>query len=110
MTSLNQRQERFAQAIFEARSKKEAAILAGYSEKSAGCIGSELARMPKIRARIDELREADRRAARTRDTVLARLRGAACDDLQPITICNPNGRPLGLFLPFSTLFDVAINA
>ena len=110
MTGLNTKQEQFAQAIFQGKTKREAAILAGYSPKSAGCIGSELARLPKIRSRIEELREADRRAARTRDTVLARLRGAACDDLQPITICNPNGRPLGLFLPFSTLFDVAINA
>jgi phage terminase small subunit len=110
MTALNKRQEQFAQALFEGKTKKEAAIQAGYSPKSASCLGSELARMPKIRARLEQLQEADRRLRRTQSVVFDRLRGTMSNDLQPITICSQAGQPLGLFLPFSTLIDVAINA
>jgi phage terminase small subunit len=110
MTNLNARQEQFVQALFEGKTKKEAAIAAGYSAKSAGCIGSELARMPKIRARVEELQEADRRAKRTQAIVFDRLRGAASDGLQPVTICAASGAPIGLFVPLNMLFDLAINA
>jgi hypothetical protein len=110
MTALNKRQEQFAQAIFEGKTKKEAAIQAGYSAKSASCIGSEPVRMPKIRARVEELQDADRRLRRTQSVVFDRLRGSFSNDLQPITICSQAGQPLGLFLPFSTLIDIAVNA
>ena len=58
-TGLNARQESFCQHyIATAFNGTQAAILAGYSEASAGAIATQLLRKLLIRARIDELRGA----------------------------------------------------
>jgi phage terminase small subunit len=57
ITTLPNRRESFARAVAFGRSKREAAIAAGYSKHSASSIGSQLALIPAVAARIDELRQ-----------------------------------------------------
>jgi phage terminase small subunit len=47
--------EAFARFIVQGKSKRDAAIAAGYSKKSATSFGSQLARKIKITKRIREL-------------------------------------------------------
>lgn len=66
-------------------------------------------KLPKVAARIQELREAeqkareaDRRVARTRDVILSRLSNIGAD-MEPVTICGSDGAPAGIFLPLCSL-------
>lgn len=51
----NNRQEKFAQAIFKGKSQKDAAIIAGYSDKTAEVQGSRLLTNAKVKDRVAEL-------------------------------------------------------
>jgi hypothetical protein len=50
------KQEAFAQAITAGKTKREAAVAAGYSSRCASSLGSQLAKHPRVRARVAELR------------------------------------------------------
>jgi phage terminase small subunit len=52
------RQEIFCQNVAKGSRHKDAAIAAGYSQRTASCIGAQLAKMPLVAARIQELRQA----------------------------------------------------
>lgn len=54
---MNDRHERFCNEMLVDMNATQAAIRAGYSEKTAGQIGSRLLKDVKIHARIDELRD-----------------------------------------------------
>lgn len=83
------RHEIYARLRVEGNSKRDAAIGAGYSEKSASAIGSRLANNVKIKQRIDELAvkidekvvetvvKAETRAITNRDHRLALLQDLA---------------------------------
>ncbi|HBF39786.1 MAG TPA: terminase small subunit [Firmicutes bacterium] len=57
MANLNDRQERFCQEYIIDLNGKQAAIRAGYSEKTAEQIASRLLRNVKVSARIEELQK-----------------------------------------------------
>jgi Terminase small subunit len=54
------KQEIFSRSVAEGHTYTEAARRAGYSAKSACCIGSQLARQPRIAQRVAELRQVQR--------------------------------------------------
>ena len=57
MSQLNERQRIFARTlVLEGKSQQEAAIIAGYSERSAPAISSQLVKHPKVAAEIERLR------------------------------------------------------
>lgn len=98
MRILSARKELFARAVADGKTNREAAILAGYSERSATCLGSQLARQSRVAERIRELRDYSVKPVRTSDTVVAQF-----DSVQPVTIRDSAGRPLGLFIPVIAL-------
>lgn len=63
---LTAKQEAFCQAYVACRNATQAAVEAGYSERTAGSIGQENLKKPEIQKRLAELQEA--RSARTRIT------------------------------------------
>jgi phage terminase small subunit len=65
------RQEVFCHLVSEGRTYTEAAVSAGYSKRSASCLGSQLMHQTHIRQRVLELRAA--RPETTRESVLAAL-------------------------------------
>lgn len=86
MFPLNSRkQELFAQAVVRGISHKQAAIEAGYSERSASAIGAQLMKRPKVSERIRELRE---------HPPTKRSPGQ-----QAVTITDAKGTTLGVFIP-----------
>jgi phage terminase small subunit len=60
MSTLSNRQEKFVREVVAGKSHREAAICAGYSQKSASCLGSQLMSKPRVRARILELKQKTR--------------------------------------------------
>jgi phage terminase small subunit len=102
MPILTARQEQFANAVAQGKTHHEAAIISGYSPRSACCIGAQLARQERVAQRIRELREDRERALRTRETILAQL-NLERTDLKPITISDSSGKLLGFFTPFAAL-------
>lgn len=98
MPNLNPRQETFAVYVASGKAHKQAAALAGYSARSAGCLGAQLAKLPHVAARIAELRDARAKSVETRESMLAQMNFALVD-LQPVTLCGLNGMPIGFFLP-----------
>ena len=54
---MNQRQELFCQGVFEGKSGTQSYIDAGYSPKNAASGAVQLARNPKVQARIKELND-----------------------------------------------------
>lgn len=65
------RQEVFARLVSEGHSYTTAAGEAGYSKRSAACLGSQLMKQRQVRDRVVELKQA--RPAITRESVLAML-------------------------------------
>ncbi|WP_180298183.1 terminase small subunit, partial [Snodgrassella communis] len=53
--AMNEQKELFARAIVDGLSNKEAAIKAGYSEKTASATGSRLRKDPDVIAHIEQL-------------------------------------------------------
>lgn len=53
MTKLTEKQRKFVQAKLQGKSNKEAAIEAGYSERSAGMTGSQLMQNPLIKSYLE---------------------------------------------------------
>lgn len=53
--AMNEQKELFARAIVDGLSNKEAAIKAGYSEKTASATGSRLRKAPDVIAHIEQL-------------------------------------------------------
>lgn len=62
--AMNEQKERFAKAKLRGLSNKEAAVAAGYSEKTASASGSRLAKDSDVLAEIERLKkEAEQKAA-----------------------------------------------
>jgi phage terminase small subunit len=85
--SLTDKQEQFAQEYIIDLNATQAAIRAGYSEKTAGEQGSRLLKNVKVLTRIDELKQ--ERAERNQldqDWVLTRLRQISdrCVQAEPV--------------------------
>lgn len=77
----NPQHENFARFVSQGKSKRDAAIAAGFSEKSASAVGSRLAKHAKVSQRIAELQskveQESIKAAITSDSVIDRLVGIA---------------------------------
>jgi len=84
MYSLNTRQEAFASAVAQGKTHREAALSAGYSARSATCLGSQLVKQKRVAERIEELRGKRLGALRTREAILGQLNLSRVD-LQPTT-------------------------
>lgn len=68
--ALNDREKRFAKGVAMGKSKKEAAVYAGYSVATASQAGSRLAKDEKIIAYIEQIRDVKEKAgAKTYDFV-----------------------------------------
>jgi phage terminase small subunit len=92
--------ELFARFVAEGKSHKEAAIAAGYSEKSAGQIGSRLAKKENISARIAELQEVAaqlsiQKLVLSKDWVLEKLKENVERALQAIPVLDSQGQATG---------------
>lgn len=59
MNKLTVKQRKFVQAKLKGKSNKDAALEAGYSERSAGMMGSQLMQNPTIKACLDSLIQSD---------------------------------------------------
>lgn len=59
MNKLTVKQRKFVQAKLQGKSNKDAAIEAGYSERSAGMMGSQLMQNPTIKVCLDSLIQSD---------------------------------------------------
>ena len=94
--------EAFALHVAQGLSKRDAAVAAGYSEKSASTIGGRLAKKVEIAGRIDELQSkvevaTVEKAAVTVDRVLAEYSKLAFFDISKAL--GPDGR----FLPMEEI-------
>ena len=97
MTALKDKQEAFCREYLIDLNATQAAIRAGYSEKTATVIGSENLAKPNIQARLQELMsERNRRTESEADYVLRRLK--EIDSLDIIDILNDE---LTAFKPLS---------
>lgn len=69
------KQERFCQEYLIDLNATQAAIRAGYSEKTSGAIGGENLQKPEIKKRIQELiKEQEKRSGLTADKVINQIR------------------------------------
>jgi phage terminase small subunit len=70
------RQLTFAENVARGKSNRDAALAAGYSARSASCLGSQLVKQAEVAKRIEELRSAGAFAAPpavTPELILQRL-------------------------------------
>jgi phage terminase small subunit len=65
------RQEVFARLVSEGRTYTQAALAAGYSRRSASCLGSQLMKQRQICERVSELKRV--RPQTTRESVVSAL-------------------------------------
>ena len=80
---LTDKQEAFCRQYIIDLNASKAAVRAGYSERTAGAIGSENLTKPEIQARITELREeAMKRAELTADMIIEELRSLGFWNIQ----------------------------
>jgi len=94
--SLNERQTRFAEEYAVDFNATQAAIRAGYSEKTAGAIGWELLKKPEIQQRIEFAKaEQSKRTAIDADWVLRRLVQNADRAMQLEAVTDAQGNPSG---------------
>lgn len=91
MPMLRPRRERFAEGLAAGKTYKEAAELAGYSARSATCLGSQLAKEPEIVQRVTELRNETRRS----------LGAYAASSSQAVTVLDGSGAVAGIWIPVS---------
>lgn len=85
MAGLNEKQKRFAAEYLIDLNATQAAIRAGYSEKTAGVQGFGLLKKPEIQKLIQELMEArSERTEITQDQVLKELAKVAFSDLRKV--------------------------
>jgi phage terminase small subunit len=81
--ALTAKQEMFVQEYLVDLNATQAAIRAGYSEKTAGSIGHELLKKPEIATRIEELkRERAEKAGITAEWVLQKLTEVVAKSMQ----------------------------
>ena len=89
---MNDKQNAFAVEYVKDRNATQAAIRAGYSEKSAYSQGNRLLKKDEVRALIHELEDAAAaRSAITQDMVIKELARIAFND--PRKLFDDNGRP-----------------
>jgi phage terminase small subunit len=94
--SLNERQTRFAEEYAVDFNATQAAIRAGYSEKTAGASGWELLKKPEIQQRIEFAKaEQSKRTAIDADWVLQRLVQNADRAMQLEAVTDAQGNPTG---------------
>lgn len=82
--ALTAKSKAFAQAVVDGMSKKDAAISAGYSEKTAMQQGSKLAKLPEVIAYIEKLR-ADKKLTST-DEKLTSLKPKQSSNVQVVKV------------------------
>jgi phage terminase small subunit len=99
MTSLNHRRERFARCVAAGKTHRQAALEAGYSPHSAGCLGAQLIRFRSIDERIRQLRQDRRRAELHSKIIKAKL--DVPETIEPTTLFDTNGLAVGVFVPIS---------
>ena len=92
--------ELFARFVAEGQSHKEAAISAGYSNKSASAIGSRLAKKVNVSQRISELHEAAatlsvQRSVLNKDWIIEKLKENVERALQVIAVLDNEGKQTG---------------
>lgn len=89
---LSPKQERFCEEYLTDLNATQAAIRAGYSQKTAGSQGGDLTQKPEIQAYIKELRQKQSlRTAITADRVLLELGKIAFSDMDDFAIVE-NGK------------------
>jgi phage terminase small subunit len=93
------RQETFARNVAEGNSYRKAAVAAGYSVRSASCLGSQLMRQPAVAGRVRELKAARPRMPITRESVLEHLAGTAAATERAVVIRDDGGVVVGLYIP-----------
>jgi len=95
MAKLNQKQTLFAQEYCVDLNATQAAIRAGYSEKTAGSMGHELLKKPEIQTLIRKLMaKRSRRVEITQDSVLEALSEVAsrCLQREPVMVGTGDNR------------------
>ena len=90
---LTDKQQRFCEEYLVDLNATQAAVRAGYSEKTAGAIGFENLRKPEIQAYLQKLKEEQsERTQITADSVLSRLNQVAdrCMQSEPVMVREGN--------------------
>lgn len=89
---LTEKQEAFCQEYLLDLNATQAAIRAGYSEKTAGSIANQLRKEDAIQARLTELMEArSKRTEVTQDRVLMELARLAFSNMRDFVTWGPDG-------------------
>jgi hypothetical protein len=99
MTSLNHRRERFARCVAAGKTHRQAALEAGYSPHSAGCLGAQLIRFRSVDERVRKLRQ-DRRGAELQSQII-KAKLDIPETIEPTTLFDTNGLAVGVFVPIS---------
>jgi phage terminase small subunit len=99
----NQKHEIFALQIAEGKTATEAALVAGYSEKTARAQGSRLLTKADIVDRVNELRarvneKAASSAAVSKAWVIAHLKENAERSMQAVPVVDKNGNETGEYI------------
>lgn len=92
--------ELYARFVAEGKSHRDAAIAAGYSEKSASAIGSRLAKKANVSQRISELQSAAatlsiQRSVLNKDWVIEKLKENIERAMQAIPVKDQTGAATG---------------
>jgi phage terminase small subunit len=93
--ALNDKQRRFAAEYLKDQNATQAAIRAGYSEKTAGSQGHDLLKKPEIRLMLDKkLSKIEEKAEFTVEQAVRQLQRMVMFD--PRKLFAPNGQPLAI--------------
>ena len=92
---LNEKQRRFAHEYLKDQNATQAAIRAGYSEKTAGSQGHDLLKKPEIRLMLDKkLAKIEEKAEFTVEQAVRQLQRMVMFD--PRKLFAPNGQPMAI--------------
>jgi len=96
------KQELFSRFVAEGKTRKEAAISAGYSAKSAASIGSRLSKKFNISQRIQEVQQISAslsitKAVLSKDWIVEKLKENVERAMQLIPVLNSTGQQTGEF-------------
>ncbi len=83
--ALSEKMKKFAQAVVDGLSNKEAAISAGYAEKTASQQGSKLKKDPEIIVHIEKLKaDKEGRSLTSEKPKVKPIETSSCEDEDPI--------------------------